>query len=227
MPAVSRRVVAVGSHPDDVELGCGATLARHAAVGDEVTLLVMTTGQRGPQGTESRVEEQEEAARLLGARLVWGGYTDGAVPHDAATVSFVEGVLVATGADVVYVHAPDDSHQDHVATARATLGAARRVPRVLCYESPSSLGFAPALLVPVTAADLEAKLGALRAHSSQVLGSRMVEPDAVEAGARYRGFQACARYAEAFLAPRFAWDLGLSAACALEEPEERPLRLYG
>ena len=50
------RVLAIGAHPDDIELGCGASLAAHHAAGDEIALLVMTTGEQGPQAARSRVE---------------------------------------------------------------------------------------------------------------------------------------------------------------------------
>ncbi len=60
------KVLAVGAHPDDIELGCAGALARHVAAGDEVTMLVLTPGESGPQGLTSRVREQETASALLG-----------------------------------------------------------------------------------------------------------------------------------------------------------------
>ena len=71
------KVLAIGAHPDDVELGCGGALARHVAAGDEVTMLVMTPGEMGPQGLTSRVREQEAAAAVLGVHLIWGPFSDG------------------------------------------------------------------------------------------------------------------------------------------------------
>ena len=70
-----RRVLAVGAHPDDIEFGCGATLARWAASGSEVVLLVLTDGSKGTWDrdadvaalVEVRRAEQEAAARTLGA----------------------------------------------------------------------------------------------------------------------------------------------------------------
>jgi LmbE family N-acetylglucosaminyl deacetylase len=75
------RVLAVGAHPDDIELRCGATFLAHQARGDEVTLLVMTTGERGRQDARSRIGEQEDAAAILGASLTRGGFEDGNVPE--------------------------------------------------------------------------------------------------------------------------------------------------
>ncbi|WP_448614363.1 PIG-L deacetylase family protein [Modestobacter sp. URMC 112] len=204
-----RRVLAVGAHPDDIELGCGATLLAHAAAGDEVTMLVMTGGENGPgddAAVVGRRAEQEQAARTLGAGLLWGGLRDCSVAADAATVAVVERAIQATDADVVYVHAPDDSHQDHRAVASATLSAARRLSRVLHFQSPSTLTFSPTTYVDVTAF-LSGKLAALRAHASQVEMSAMVEPDAVVASARHWGAQARIGYAEAFAPTRMVIDL--------------------
>ena len=132
-----KSVLAVGAHPDDIELGCGASLLAHAAAGDVVTMLVMTGGESGP-GAAGRHGEQRNAARALGASLRWGGLRDCSLVADSATVAVVESVLADAQADLVYVHAPEDSHQDHRATAAATLSAARRLSRVLHYQSPVS-----------------------------------------------------------------------------------------
>lgn len=198
-------VLAIGAHPDDIELGCGGALLAHVAAGDRVTMLVVTGGENGP-GSGARHEEQEHAARMLGASLVWGGLRDCEVVPDSATVRLVEQVIAATRADLVYVHAPEDSHQDHRAVAAATLGASRRLSRVLHYQSPSTLSFTPTVYVDVTAY-LSGKVAALAAHASQVEMSAMVEPDAVVASARHWGSQARIGYAEAFQPTRLVLDL--------------------
>ncbi|MBM3694268.1 MAG: hypothetical protein FJW77_13460 [Actinobacteria bacterium] len=87
------RVLAVGAHPDDIELGCGATLAVHRARGDEITLLVLTTGELGAGPGVARVDEQEAAASRLGATLVRGGQADGHVNEGRPTVEVIESVL--------------------------------------------------------------------------------------------------------------------------------------
>ena len=88
-----RSVLAIGAHPDDVELGCGGALLAHVAAGDTVTVLVMTGGENGP-GDEPQVDgrraEQERAAATLGATLVWGGLRDCEVVADSATVRRLE-----------------------------------------------------------------------------------------------------------------------------------------
>jgi LmbE family N-acetylglucosaminyl deacetylase len=202
-------VLAIGAHPDDIELGCGGALLAHVAAGDSVTMLVVTGGENGPgEGARGagRREEQERAAQMIGARLVWGGLRDCEVVPDSATVRVIEQVIQDTRADLVYVHAPEDSHQDHRAVAAATLGATRRLSRVLHYQSPSTLSFVPTVYVDVTAY-LSGKVAALAAHASQVELSAMVEPDAVVASARHWGSQARIGYAEAFQPTRLVLDL--------------------
>ncbi|MGY1608200.1 PIG-L deacetylase family protein [Geodermatophilus sp. SYSU D00700] len=214
--STGRSVLAIGAHPDDVELGCGGALLAHVAAGDSVTVLVMTGGENGPGNgpqVAGRRAEQERAARVLGADLVWGGLHDCEVVADSAAIRRIEQALEATAADLVYVHAPDDSHQDHRAVAAATLGAARRLPRVLHYQSPSTLTFAPTVYVDVTA-HLTGKLAALAAHASQVERSAMVEPDAVVASARHWGAQARIGYAEAFQPTRMVLDLAPAGGAA-------------
>jgi LmbE family N-acetylglucosaminyl deacetylase len=206
-------VLAVGAHPDDVELGCGATLLRHVARGDEVTIVVMTAGQRGRVEGMSRRHEQEEAASQLGVRLVWGGFQDGSVPDGPEAISVIDQVVADTHADVLYTHAARDTHQDHRATATASLAAGRRLSSVLQFETPSSQGFEPTVYVDV-ADTLEEKLNALRSHLSQVLREGPVDLEAIEAQARFRGYQGRIRYAEAFEATRLGWDLSNPDALA-------------
>jgi LmbE family N-acetylglucosaminyl deacetylase len=201
------RVLAVGAHPDDIELGCAAALLAHEARGDHITLLVMTTGEEGPQDARSREVEQEEAAGLLGADLLWGGFSDGAIPVGKPAITVVEAAIKDTGAGVIYTHASADTHQDHRHTAAATLSAARRCRRVLQYEAPTSIDFNPTLFIDV-AEFLPGKLDVLRAHTSQVLKNGLVDLQAVEAQARFYGFKARLRYAEGFISGRFVWSIG-------------------
>jgi LmbE family N-acetylglucosaminyl deacetylase len=212
-------VLAIGSHPDDIELGCGGALLQHVAAGDKVTMLVMTTGERGPQHSVPRVLEQEQAAASIGAELIWGGYPDGAIPSGRETVAFIDSVIEKTSAAVLYTHGQNDTHQDHVATALASLSAARRLNRVLCYQSPTVTSFNPVVYVDIEDR-MSGKLSALSCHRSQVERCELVDLEAVEAGARFWGHHARMRYAEAFEVPRFVWDItrGAAAVHRVEEP---------
>lgn len=200
------RVLAIGAHPDDVELGCGAALIAHHEAGHVTDMLVMTGGEqsRGAGATRRR-HEQIAAARVLGSTLHWGGFTDCDLPSEQALIDAIESVSDAVRPDVIYVHAPDDSHQDHRAVSAATVSSARRTSRVLFYQSPTTLRFEPTFFVDA-AASLQAKIGALSCHRSQIL-SGSVQLDAVAASARHWGASARVLLAEAFVPVRFVWDL--------------------
>jgi LmbE family N-acetylglucosaminyl deacetylase len=201
-------VLAIGAHPDDIELGCGGTLAKHNAQGDNVTVLVVTKGESGPGDVSARVDEVGRAASVLGAsRVVWGGHPDGRVSTDElGLVHLIEDTIRTHRIDRVYTHSEADSHQDHRAVALASLGAARHVGCLLAYDSPSSLGFAPSVFVDISGY-LDKKLQALSEHISQVDHSSMVSTTLVSTNAGYRGFQARVEAAEGFVPLRLMLDL--------------------
>ena len=139
-------------------------------------------------------------------------------------MTVVDEVVARAGADVIYAHAPNDTHQDHVATSAAALAAGRRLARVLFYQSPSTTMFNPTVFVDVERS-LGGKLAALRAHWSQVMQCAMVDLETVEVGARYWGSRAKIAYAEAFESPRFVWEIGdrePAAVGTFDGVEERP-----
>ncbi|MFJ5228805.1 PIG-L deacetylase family protein [Kitasatospora sp. NPDC088391] len=195
------RILAIGAHPDDIELGCGATLLKARQDGAAVGLLVLTDGRLGPGDPELRSREQRSAADHLGATLYRGGFRDGELVHDAALTGRIEQVLAEFRPDLVLTHAPADSHQDHRAAADATVAAARTHPHLLHYEGPTTLDFHPTVYSDV-AGHVPGKLALLRHHLSQVVGSRRVDLDALAAQARFRGFQGRLEAAEAFTATR-------------------------
>lgn len=208
------RVLAVGAHPGDVELGCGGALLAHRDRGDEIHVLVLAGP--GDGGHEPSVAEQQAAARRLGAELHWGGFVDGCVPDGRETVAAVESLILSRACDVVYGHAPDDTHQDHRAAGLATAAAARRSRQVLFYEGPSSLHFDPVVYV-----DLDGRVGAkldlLGVHRSQVARNDLVDLSSVAARARYRGSQARVSHAEAFASHRFVWELAPAPSSLVDE----------
>ena len=204
-----RSVLAIGAHPDDIELGCGGTLVKHVAAGDRVTMLVVTKGEVGPGATPQREAEQLRALSVLGAdRVVWGtNICDCEVSlHELELVHLIEDVVRETDASIVYTHAENDSHQDHRAVALCTMGAARKVPNVLAYGAPSVVRFAPTNYVHI-AETLDKKVEALLCHESQVEASEMVSASRVRSSAEHYG-HACRRtFAEAFEVVRYVVEV--------------------
>lgn len=219
------RVLAIGAHPDDVEIGCGGALLAHRRAGDELAVLVMSDGDSSAE-QRIRVAEQEDAADFLGAELMWGGFRDGSVPEGRESIQAVEAALSRFAPDVVYTHAPGDTHQDHRATASASISAARRVRRVLFYESPTSVAFSPSFFVDVNGL-VEQKLDLIRCHISQVMKNGIVDLEAVEAQARFRGFAARARQAEGFQVHRFLLDPAMIGLSPRAQADDEPIAKAG
>ena len=178
-----QRVLAVGAHPDDVEIGVGATLAAHAAAGDEIVILTLSGGSVGGRAAE-RHEEALAAAAVVGARLVHLDFPDTHLDPAEGVITAIEEVVAEVSPHRVYTHSANDRHQDHRAVNAAVQIAARQVPSLLCFQSPSAtVAFAPNRFVDVDGF-VETKLRMLAAYVSQAHREYM-RPDVVRATARY------------------------------------------
>jgi bacillithiol biosynthesis deacetylase BshB1 len=230
-------VLAVGAHPDDVELGAGGTIATLVAQGHSVALLHLTRGEAGTRGDEAtRRREAERAAEILGAAsLEFLDCGDGGLRHGVEEEDAVIEVLRRRRPEIVLAPPPADRHPDH--------GRAFQLVRDACYfaglrgrevagsASPHRPGlllsymlhdsFEPDLIVDVTAR-WETKLEALAAYESQLhspTGARTDDPEtkigserfhaAVVGRARHWGLLVGADYGEPLLChgPMRAGDL--------------------
>lgn len=193
--APSTVVLAIGAHPDDIEIGIGGTLAAHRAAGDTVVLLTLSRGARGGQA-DDRQHESLVAAEMLGARLFLKDLEDTRISAGDPTVGIIEDVVAETGPSIVYTHSANDRHQDHVAVHRAVSVATRRVPMLGCYQSPSAtVDYRPNRFVTIDGFT-DAKLDLLRAFGSQAGIRDYLLPDFVLATARYWSRYGGGTYAE-------------------------------
>ncbi|UVE49758.1 PIG-L family deacetylase [Haloferax larsenii] len=146
-----RTVLVIGAHPDDEVLGAGGTMAKHAAAGDEVHVLIVTEGTTQQYDDDSIIEQKREEARECADTLGIGAVHFGDlpdmrlddVPH-VETNAVIESVVSDHSPDVVYTHSPHEVNLDHKAVYDSTLVATRPatgVERVLAYETPSSTGW--------------------------------------------------------------------------------------
>jgi bacillithiol biosynthesis deacetylase BshB1 len=223
--------MALGIHPDDVEIGCGGTVAVSAAAGDEVTIIDLTRGESATNGTpEDRAREATEAARILGAtRRVNAGLPDaGVLSEDPAQTRAVVAIIRAYRPDLVFVPNSDDAHPDHASGStliqRAIFlsnvngyvtdadGARQErwlVARTLLYSGRKEVK--PDVVVDITT-QYETKLASVRAHASQVgglqgsLATRLNDATffgSIEGRALVAGRRVGVQYGEAFelLAP--------------------------
>lgn len=199
-------ILAVGAHPDDIELGCGAIMWRHAHAGMKTVMLVMTNGLMGPGAVDMRQAEAKAAADVLGAEIRFGGLQDGKLDSGPEAVQIIEAVLEEFQPLVIYTHAADDTHQDHRNTCAAVLSAARNFPTIVHFQSPSTRTFNPTAFAAIRQEDLDRKIMALQAHESQVANSRRVDLDAIAAGARYWGNKGRTHLAEPFEVDRILFQ---------------------
>jgi len=200
---VPDRVLAIGAHPDDIEFGCGATLAKWAAAGSEIWLFVLTDGSKGSWDPNAdpaelanlRVNEQVAAARVLGAaKVLHAGFVDGELYNGRGEREGVCGVIRRARPSVLLTHDPWKRyllHPDHRAAGFIALDAlvAARDPH---FFPNDKLGPHRPLEVLLFEADeidhyervteyLAAKTDALLAHRSQwrsTMGIDETSPDA-------------------------------------------------
>jgi len=190
-------VLAIGAHPDDVEIGCGGTLVRHSALGDSVNVLTVTGGEHGGVVAE-RARESQRAAALMQARLFLAELADTRVDvsDGGVVIGAIERVIAETRPTIVYTHSSHDVHQDHRNVHEATRVAARSVPHVYCYQAPSTdVNFHPTRFVGIDDW-IDRKIEVIGAYSSQVKTRRYLQEDMLRATARYWSRFASSSYAE-------------------------------
>jgi LmbE family N-acetylglucosaminyl deacetylase/CheY-like chemotaxis protein len=193
--AASAAVLAIGAHPDDVEVGAGGTLLGHVAQGHEVSILVLTGGETGGMPAE-RAREAARAAELMGVRLFHTNLADSSVSEGGATIGEITRVIEELAPDTIYTHSSHDLNQDHRNVHHATTVAAQRVPRVFCYQSPSStVEFRPTRFVPVDEF-MDRKLAVIRSYTSQVKQRRYLDAELLRATSRYWSRYGHSRFVE-------------------------------
>jgi LmbE family N-acetylglucosaminyl deacetylase/ActR/RegA family two-component response regulator len=199
-------VLAIGAHPDDVEIGVGGTLLAHLGRGDSVSILTLCRGARGGS-QDTRAAESQHAAEILGATLYLDDLQDTRISESDPTIGTIAAIVDKVEPTVIYTHSLHDVHQDHRNTHRAVMVAARGVGRVYCYQSPSAtVDFRPSRFVAIDE-HIERKLTAIGAFGSQVEIRAYLEPDLISSTARYWSRFGDGRYAEAFEVIREAADV--------------------
>lgn len=124
LPVPARTILAVGAHAGDMELACGAALARAVRMGDRVVLLHLTLGEHGKPGVSAgeygaqKRREAQAAAAALGAEAFFGPWKDGALPATDEAARWVADRLREFAPTVVFTHPRHSIHKDHAATHR-------------------------------------------------------------------------------------------------------------
>jgi LmbE family N-acetylglucosaminyl deacetylase len=202
LPAGRARVLAIGCHADDIELGCGGTMLQLAARTDvEVTWFVL--GAEGARADEARASA---SAFLAGAspasRIIVGDFRDGFLPYDGGAVKErFEQLKGDVSPDVIFTHTGIDLHQDHRLVSELTWNTFRD-HLILEYEIPkwdADLQ-APNVYVPLAEELVDRKVELLLEHFPSQRAKHWFTDDLFRALMRLRGMEACSpsRFAEAF-----------------------------
>jgi N-acetylglucosamine malate deacetylase 1 len=226
------RVLAVGAHPDDLEILCGGTLARFVREGHEVVMCNATLGNRGSFEHTSeeiariRLGEARRAAEICGAEHVTLAFSDADVnAHDREQQRAVVDLVRDARPDLVITHSPGDYMSDHNEISKLVFDASfhatlplyetgkphhGQVTPIYFMETVMGIGFEPTEYVDVSDT-IDVKAAMLEAHQSQLTwlrdhdGVDIVEQ--MKTTTRFRGQQCRVAYAEGFR-PCHAWLRG-------------------
>jgi LmbE family N-acetylglucosaminyl deacetylase len=203
---MKKKIIAIGAHPDDIEIGCGGTIKQFINQNDEVFFIIATLGEKcnvnGFENSElinKRREEAISSSGYLGVKDVFFlGLQDTNIQQNGENVSALELIINKINPVFVFTHTREDNHQDHRSLALLTISACRRKAiNILHYESPSTaLNFLPAVFSDISET-MTSKMEAISFFTSQN-EKIYVDKDAIRGLAKYRGYISGSDYAEAF-----------------------------
>ncbi|MHB1254193.1 MAG: PIG-L deacetylase family protein [Candidatus Humimicrobiaceae bacterium] len=217
------KVLAIGAHPDDIEILCAGTLAKFRKQGDEVFICHVCDGNKGSKIYSSdelakiRRNEALESAKIIGATSIWAGMSDGSVVLDLESRIKIIDVIRQASPDLIITNSPNDYHSDHLNTSRLVFEATylaglvlwktkypqvEKLPYLYYMDTIAGVNFIPEEYVDITDT-VDTKIEMMMKMKSQ-LGwlKEMHNCDAAEfikTVAKFRGFQAGVGYAEAFV----------------------------
>ena len=217
------RVLAIGAHPDDIEIACSGTLAKCVKRGDTVIVCHVSSGNLGhvvipPDELRLiRANEAKKAGAMAGIEVICAGFDDLEIydNNKEARDKLVD-IIQYADPDVIITHNPDDYMPDHTAVSRlvfdasftATLPnypckrnkAAKLVP-IYYMDTLAGVNFNPTEYVDISE-EIDLKIKMLECHESQIVWMREHDgidfSDMVRTCSRYRGYQCGAAYAEGF-----------------------------
>lgn len=216
------RILAVGAHPDDLELLCAGTLAKYSKEGHTVVMAHMCNGNKGhftipPEELASmRAEEAKKSAEIIGAEIIQGEYPDLELGIDENSKRTAVDVIRRARPDVIITHSPDDYMVDHINTSRLIVEASfiatlphyksdypahNVIPPVFFMDTLAGVNFIPTEYVDITD-EIEIKEKMLLCHQSQYIWLRDHDHidyvDFMKSLSKFRGIQCGVKYAEGF-----------------------------
>ena len=216
-------VLAIGAHPDDIEIACAGTLAKCVKRGDKVVVCHASTGNLGhvvippDELTIMRANEAKKAGSLAGIEVIGGLFNDLDIYYNNKEArDRIVDVIKSVKPDFIITHNPDDYMPDHTEVSKlvfdasftATLpnyktkveGCAKLVP-IYYMDTLCGVNFNPTEFVDISD-EIDLKIDMLNCHESQIVWMKEHDkidfPDMVRTCSRYRGYQCGAEYAEGF-----------------------------
>ncbi len=192
-------ILAFGSHPDDIEIGVGGTLAKASGERCKVTGIVMTI----PKDTTVRRAESGVAAEILGVNIVLLKMSFDDFFFSRKLVRKIDDILYEYNPDIIFTHWNGDSHQDHNALTSGVIASSRMNEcSVYMYEQTLPGGIVPdsfnaQVYVDITDT-IEKKIKSIEAHGSQHEINGELWLHGIKGRAMFRGSQINVKYAEAF-----------------------------
>jgi LmbE family N-acetylglucosaminyl deacetylase len=181
-------ILAIGAHPDDIELGCGGLLLK-ASRQDRHNIFMYTLTRGGASGDpEERTKEIIESAKFIGAKRLWiDNFEDTKLSLSSDLINHIEFFIKKADPDIVLTHSIGDTHHDHRAIAASTMEAGRFVPNILAYEIPVTREFKPQVYYDISDV-IDGKLELINIFLSQRSKS-FLQSNAIRGLAQYRALQ--------------------------------------
>jgi LmbE family N-acetylglucosaminyl deacetylase len=207
-PAERLKVLCLGAHSDDIEIGAGGTLLEWMAQGRKLDVTWCVLSGAGSREDEARRSARDFLSGATSSRVDVQLFKDGFFPTQGEEIKgWFEGLKKETEPDVILTHRRDDAHQDHREVCRHTWNTFRDC-FILEYEIPKwdgDLG-QPNLYVSLPAVVLERKIALLMAHFGTQRSKHWFDEETFRGLARLRGMEcrASERYAEGFFARKIA-----------------------
>ena len=192
------KILAIGAHPDDIEIGCVGTLLafreKHSA---EIVTLTLSSGEKSSvvEGAQDRQEEKQSAINLYDPEESHTGYLPDSEINLSDAIDIIEPFLYKILPDYIFTHYCEDTHQDHRIVSQATITACRRYKNLLFYQSLSTVNFNPTVFCDITST-LQRKLKILKAFTSQE--RKLNISQFAEVTAQYWSYRTGFEYVEAF-----------------------------
>jgi LmbE family N-acetylglucosaminyl deacetylase len=202
-PGAPLRVLCLGAHSDDIEIGCGGTILDWIERGVALDVHWVVFSAVGPRAEEAARSAEGFLRGAARSKVALCEFRDGYFPYQGVELKDrFEALKREVDPDVVLTHRRDDAHQDHREVARLTWNSFRDHV-ILEYEIPKWDGdlARPNLYHPLGQATLERKIALLHEHFATQRAKDWFDPDTFRALARLRGMEARApeRVAEAFV----------------------------